>query len=62
MDPRGPAKPPPRKEREVVDAAKVKGRRETFAYMHSLGIINYSSWDDVYFLEKDGVLHIFLYE
>lgn len=58
----GPAKPPPRKEREVIDAVKAEGRRETFAYLLSLGIINYSSWDDQYFLEKDGVLHIFKYE
>lgn len=58
----GPAKPPVRKEREVVDAVKVAGRREAFQYLHELGIINYSSWDDQYFLEKDGVLHIFKYE
>lgn len=59
---RGPAKPPPRKEREVIDAVKVAGRREAFQYLHELGIINYTSWDDVYFLDKDGVLLIFKYE
>lgn len=58
----GPAKPPPRKEREVVDAAKVEGRREAFQYLHEMGILNYTSWDDVYFLEKNGVLLIFEYE
>jgi hypothetical protein len=58
----GPAKPPPRKMREITDEVKYAGRRETFAYLHSLGIISYSSWDDKYFLDKDGILHIFLYE
>lgn len=58
----GPAKPPPRKPREIKDEVKYAGRRDAFKYLHELGIINYSSWDDVYFLDKDGVLHIFLYE
>jgi hypothetical protein len=58
----GPAKPPPRKFRPIKDEVKYAGRRETFAYLHSLGIINYSSWDDYYFLDKDGILHIFPYE
>jgi hypothetical protein len=48
--------------REITDEVKYAGRRETFAYLHSLGIINYTSWDDVYFLDKDGVLLIFKYE
>jgi hypothetical protein len=59
---RGPAKPPTPKRYEVKDEVVYAGRKETFAYLHSLGIINYSSWDDVYFLEKDGILHIFKYE
>jgi hypothetical protein len=59
---RGPAKPPPLKQREIIDPVKVAGRRETFQYMHELGLINYSSWDDAYFLEKDGILIIFKYE
>lgn len=59
---RGPAKPPPLKFREIKDEVKYAGRRETFQYLHELGIINYTSWDDVYFLDKDGVLLIFQYE
>jgi hypothetical protein len=59
---RGPAKPPPLPFREIKDEVVYAGRRETFAYLHSLGIINYTSWDDVYFLDKDGVLIIFQYE
>jgi hypothetical protein len=58
----GPAKPPKRKPREIKDEVKYAGRKETFEYLHKLGIINYSSWDDVYFLDKDGILHIFKYE
>lgn len=58
----GPAKPPPRKFREIKDEVVYAGRRETYAYLHSLGLINYSSWDDYYFLDKDGVLYIFPYE
>lgn len=58
----GPAKPPPRKFREIKDEVVYAGRRETYAYLHSLGLINYSSWDDVYFLDKNGVLYIFPYE
>lgn len=59
---RGPATPPPRKPREIKDEVVYAGRRETFAYLHSMGIINYSSWDDVYFLYKDDLLIIFTYE
>lgn len=62
MDERGPAQPPARKRHEIQDEVVYAGRKETFAYLHSLGIINYSSWDGVYFLEKDGILHIFKYE
>lgn len=59
---RGPAQPPERKRIEVTDEVKYAGRKETYAYLHSLGIINYSSWDDVYFLDKDGILYIFPFE
>lgn len=58
----GPAKPPPLKYLEIKDEVVYAGRKETFAYLHNLGLINYSSWDDVYFLEKDGILHIFKYQ
>lgn len=58
----GPAKPPPLKERIIVDAVKAEGRREAFQYLHELGIINYSSWDDVYFLEQYGIVKVFKYE
>jgi hypothetical protein len=57
-----PAKPPARPPIEITDEVLYAGRRETFAYLHGLGIINYSSWDDKYFLEKDGILHIFKYQ
>lgn len=57
-----PAQPPKRKRREIKDEVVYAGRRETFAYLHAMGIINYSSWDDVYFLYKDDLLIIFTYE
>jgi hypothetical protein len=59
---RGPAKPPPRKFREIKDEVVYAGRKETFAYLHAMGIISYSSWDGVYFIYKDDRLIIFDYE
>jgi len=57
-----PIKPPSLKFLEIKDEVVYAGRKETFAYLHGLGIINYSSWEEVYFLEKNGILHIFKYQ
>jgi hypothetical protein len=57
-----PAKPPAKPLIEITNEVFYAGRKEAFAYLLSLGIINYSSWDDVYFVEKDGILHILKYQ
>lgn len=58
----GVPKPPSRKPVEITDEVVYAGRRETFAYLHAMGLINYSSWDDVYFVERDGIMYILEYQ
>lgn len=62
MAPQMPAKPPAKPPIEITDEVVYAGRKETFAYLLKLGVINYSSWDDVYFVEKGGIVHILRYQ
>lgn len=42
---------------EIVDRAVAESKKELLDYLVSLGILNYSSFDEVYFVWKDGYLH-----
>lgn len=41
---------------EVIQKSKDKGRKELLDYLVGIQILNYSSFDEVYFVEKNGFI------
>jgi hypothetical protein len=42
---------------EIVDRAVAESKKELLDHLVWLGVLNYSSFDEVYFVWKDGYLH-----